>query len=298
MRKNKNTSKIILAIVVAILATTVAYSAFKNMRSQLTDQQKMIEAMQKTKAQTYNENETYAYAITTKDLKAGEIVSDEDVDFKQFPEKNSTAFENRSEVINKILLKSITSGSLLTTAYIAKVSNDDVELKNGFRALTLPAENFQGKSDKMTVGSNVDIYSASDSNEWRLENVKIISFEGAKTVGIPSSADMTNATGITFEVPADEIADFISSISKSKLVLVVRNANDKKITRSKKSYSSASNSNYIGGSSSLPNLPSAVPISNFPNSSLSGLPQPLKPEAASQEVEMIEANVKSKVTFD
>ena len=264
------------------------------MSSQLTDQQKMIEAMQQNKAESYNENSTYAYAVTTKDLKAGEILSDEDVDFKQFPTMNSDGFENRSDVVNKVLLKDITSGNILTTAYIAKVSNDDVELKSGFRALTLPAENFQGRSNKMTTGSSVDIYSAADSSGWRLENVKILSLEGAKgpTGENPS---MTSATGITFEVPADGIADFISNISKSKLVLVVRNPNDKKVTH-KKSYSSGND--YMGSAGSLPNLPSEVPISNFPSSSLSGLPQPLKPEAAPQEVEMIEANVKSKVTFD
>lgn len=79
MRTNKNTSKIILAIIVATLATTISYTAFSNMDGQLTEQKKLIESMQKTKASEYND--TYAYAIAVKDLKAGELVSDEDVDF-------------------------------------------------------------------------------------------------------------------------------------------------------------------------------------------------------------------------
>jgi len=297
MRKTKNTSKIIIALSVAFLATAVAYTGFRNMNKQLTEQQKFIESIQKNKTQDYNNNTTFAYAITTKDLKAGELVSDEDVDFKQFSALNVGAFENRSDVVNKVLLKDIASGNVLTSEYIAKVSNDDVALKAGFRALTLPAENFQGKSIKMTTGSNVDIYSAVDTNDWRLENIKIIAFEGAKPVGNLTTTDIMNATAITFEVPANGIAEFISNISKSKLVLVARNPNDKIITHKKSS--SASIGSYSGGSSpSLPNLPATVPISNFPKSSLSGLPQPLKPMATPREVEMIEANVKSKVTFD
>lgn len=303
MRTNKNTSKIILAVIVAFLATMISYSAFSNMNGQLTDQQKMIEAMQKTKASQYND--TYAYAVATKDLKAGEIVADGDVDFKQFPTKNSYAFEDRSEVINKVLLQDISSGTMFTNTYIAKVSSDSVSLRDGYRALTLPADNFQGRSSKMVAGSNVDIYSASSDSNWTLENVKIMSFEGGKApvAGAKGSSggDITTASSITFEVSADRIADFISNISKGKLVLVVRNSSDKRVSHKSPRVSSFSGNfggSGGGGGSSLPNLPSTVPISNFPSGKISGLPQPIKPEPAPQTVEMIEANVKSKVTFD
>lgn len=222
--------------------------------------------------------------------------------FKQFQTKNDYAFEDRSAVVNKVLLQDISSGTMFTNAYIAKVSSDDVALKDGYRALTLPAENFQGKSSKMTIGSNVDIYSASSDNNWTLENIKIISVEGSKaataTAKSAPSDDVSNASSITFEVPADRIADFISNISKSKLVLVARNASDKRTVR-KKSNSYSSNDGSSGAY--LPNLPASVPISDYPktkNSGISALPQPIKPEAVPQSVEMIEANVKSKVTFE
>lgn len=306
MRTNKNTSKIILAVIVAFLATMISYSSFSNMSSKLNEQQKLIELMQKTKAKEYKEN--YAYAVAKSDLKAGEIVSDEDVDFKQYSSIDTNAFENRSDVVNKVLLQDITAGSTFTTAHIAKVSNDDITLKDGYRALTLPADNFQGKSNKMLVGSNVDIYSASKDSEWDLENIKIISFESAKglssaaaTAGTGSIAqpavDINNATAITFEVAANSIADFISNASKSKLVLVARNPNDRKVSPKKHSYQTSPR-NYSSGYSSLPNLPSSVPISSMSDGNMSGLPQPIKPEVQSQSVELIEANVKSKVTFD
>ncbi len=66
----------------------------------------------------------------------------------------------------------------------------------------------------------------------------------------------------------------------------------------KKSITKKSNYSASGGYGSLPKLPANVPISNMPDQGLSGLPQPLKPEIAPASVELIEANVKSKVTFE
>ena len=291
MRNNKNTSKIILAITVALLATAISYSGFNNMSKQLNEQQKLIDLMQKTKGE--DSKESYAYAIATENLKAGEIVADIDVDFKQFDTKVTNAFENRSDVINKVLLTDISMGDVFTSAHIAQISNDNISLKDGYRALTLPADNFQGKSEKMQIGSLVDIYSASSNDDWVLEGVKIISFEaGKKITDSVSKTNMMNASAITFEVSTDNISDFISNVSKGRLVLVARNVNDKKIIQKKpKSYSGG---NYSAkSSSSLPDLPASVPISNF-----SQLPQPIQPTVQPPSVEVIEANVKSKVTFD
>lgn len=309
MRTNKNTSKIILAVAVAFLATFISYTVFSNMQNELTEKQNLIELMQKTEATT--KNETYAYAVSKSDLIAGEIVSDEDVDFKQFDSMNTNAFENRSDVVNKVLLKNISNGEVFTTEYIAKISKDDISLKDGCRALTLPAESFQGKSDSMKSGDYIDIYSALSDNDWALEHIRIMSFESDKKIssdnasnssnsGNSSTPDtgITNANSITFEVPVDSISDLISNVSKGKLVLVARSANDKKIYHKKTKlphYSSSfNNSNFNGESfSSLPKLPKSVPIKN-----LSGLPQPIQPIVPQSSVEVIEANVKSKVTFD
>lgn len=293
---NKNTLRIVLAITVAFLATLISYSAFRNMRNQLTDQQKLIEVMQKTSATNQGVEDNYAYAVATINLKAGEIVSDEDVDFKQFDIENKNAFENRSDVVNKILLQDIASGDTFTTSHIAQISNDNVSLREGYRALTLPADNFQGRSETMKQGSFVDIYSTASDDTWILESVKIIAFEAGKasTPGAPSPGIM-DATSITFEVSSSDISGFISSLSKGKLMLVTRNPNDKKVVHKK----SKPSRDYSADSSlSLPNLPKSVPISNFSGGDLSGLPQPIQPTIPQASVEVIEANVKSKVTFD
>lgn len=298
MRTNKNTSKIILAIIVAFLATMISYSGFKNMRNQLNEQQQLINVMQKTNAGSAKES--YAYATATTDLNAGDIVADTDVDFKQFDTKETNTFENRSDVVNKVLLKSIKSGEVYTNAHIAKISNDDVTLRDGYRALTLPSDNFQGKSDKMTAGSFVDVYSASSDSDWVLENVRIVSFESNKALAVGVPPGITNASAITFEVPADSISDFISNISKNKLMLVERSPNDQKTyhKRGKRAHGNSDGEYSANSMNSLPNLPKSVPIKNFPGGNLSGLPQPLQPAAQQSAVEVIEANVKSKVTFD
>lgn len=292
MRTNKNRSKLILAATVAIVITMFSYSKFNNMQSQLETQlaqkQKDLEQIQLEKLKTANES--YAYAIATTDLKAGEIVSDEDVDFNQSDVENKNAFENRSDVVNKVLLQDITKGQEFTTIHIAKVSKDDSTLKDGDRALTLPADNFQGKSNTMQPGSLVDVYSAAADSNWVLEAVKIISYEGQN-----AATGIVGASAITFEVPADSVSDFISNVSKNKLVLVARNGNDKAVKRKKPKASLASN--YSAASmSNLPNLPTSVPIKDL--SGPSELPQPVQPVIQPPSVEVIEANVKSKVTFD
>lgn len=297
MKKNKNTSKIILAAIVAVLMAVISYSHFSSINSELAEKQKMIEMMQQTKGGA-NQNVTYAYAVAKTDLKAGEIVSDEDVDFKQFETLDANAFENRSDVVNKVLLQDITTGSVFTTSHIAKISKDDLALKEGCRALTLPADSFQGRSKSMIPGSSVDIYSTVPGDSWILENIKILSFEGnKKTLSASEKPSIEDATSITFQVNTDSISEFISNVSKSRLVLVARGANDTKITH-KKSLPSMSNfASKAAASASLPNLPASVPITNLQGGT-SGLPQPIQPVIQSPAVELIEANVKSKVTFD
>lgn len=292
MRTNKNRSKLILAATVAIVITMFSYSRFNNMQSQLETQlaqkQKDLDQIQQSKLSEMKD--TYAYAIATTDLKAGEIVSDEDVDFQQSEVQNNNAFENRSDIVNKVLLQDIGKGQEFTTAHIAKISKDDSALKNGDRALTLPADNFQGRSNTMQPGSLVDVYSASADSSWVLEAVKILSYEGQN-----AATGIVGASAITFEVPTDSVSDFISNVSKSKLVLVARNASDKSVYRKKPKASLASNYN-AASMSSLPNLPTSVPIKDL--SGPSGLPQPVQPVIQPPSVEVIEANVKSKVTFD
>lgn len=312
MRTHKNRSKIILAVIVAILATMVSYSAFKNMNKQMQDQENLIKAMQAEQGKT-SQSESFAYAVSTANLKAGELVSDQDVDFKNFTTENKSAFENRSDVVNKVLLKDISIGESFTTFHIAKISSEsDITLLPGYRALTLPADNFQGRSEKMVIGSVVDIYSTASDSSWILENVKILSFEKnsnavSATSAVPPS--IINADSITFEVSTGQIPDFISSISKGKLMLVAKNPGDKKSVKASapKNYGGViHHSTRIGQSgnySALPNLPASVPISNFkggslPGANLSGLPQPVAPNVKTTSVEVIEANVKSKVDFN
>ncbi len=84
-------------------------------------------------------------------------------------------FENRSDVVNKILLKDISSGEAFTNAHMPKSPMMMSHLREGYRALTLPGDNFQGKSDTMVLGKFIDIYTSSNDNSWVLENIKIMS---------------------------------------------------------------------------------------------------------------------------
>ena len=69
---------------------------------------------------------------------------------------------------------------MFTTAHIAQISKDDLSLKEGYRALTLPIGSFQGFSKTMKPGSFVDIYDTSTDSTWMLEKLKIIDLEGSQ----------------------------------------------------------------------------------------------------------------------
>lgn len=298
MRNNKNKSKILLALLVALLATLISYATFSNMQNQLSEQKRMIDDLQKNPENKISS--TYTYAIALSDLVAGEPVSENDVVLKDFDEENPVAFTKRSDIVGKVLLKNITAGDVFTVSHIANVSNDVVSLREGYRAITLPADNFQGKSKSMEQGKFVDIYSTIPDNNWFLEHVRILSFDDAKLEEKnnkkASASNILTASSITFEVPVGAISEFISNTSKGRLVLVVRDENDKLVRKIVKKSSSVSN-NYVSNNyKSLSKIPSAPPISDF--SGISDLPEPIQPSVHSPSVEVIEANVKSRVTFD
>ncbi|MCQ2789390.1 MAG: Flp pilus assembly protein CpaB [bacterium] len=297
MRNNKHKSKILLAVLVALLATFISYATFSNMQNELNEQKKMIAEMSKDSNSQKPAN--YAYAIALTDLMAGQTVTENQLVLKDFDEENPVAFQKRSDVIGKVLLKNIHMGEVFTASHFAEVSNDDVSLREGYRAITLPADNFQGKAKSMTQGKFVDIYSTIPDNNWFLEHVRILAFDDAKLDDgkdkkQPASNILT-ASSITFEVPVSSISDFISNTSKGRLVLVVRDENDRMVRKIvKKSFSSSGN-NY-SDFKNLSKIPSAPPISDL--SGISDLPEPIQPSVHTPSVEVIEANVKSKVTFD
>ena len=292
MRTNKNKQRIFLAATVALLAMIISYSVFGSMRNQLEDQKKTIAEMQKNANVEINAKAEYVYAYATKDLNSGEIVAENDVDFKGFPIQNYSAIENSSDVVNKILLKNIKKGEIFTSSHIAKISNDNVELREGYRALTLPTESFQGKSKNMISGSYVDIYSTSSDSSWVLEGVRILELEPSNSGG-----GIVDANTVTFEVPVNYVSDFISNLSKNKLVLVTRNKKEMKI----KHYTAKSTDFPVKNSISTKNpMPKIESLPSW-SSSMPDLPPPEAPIKAIQSpeasVEVIEANVKTKVTF-
>ena len=288
MRTNKNTSKIILALIVAVLATMVSYSAFNNLNKQLKEQKKLITFMQKNAVN--NKNKTaYLYAVAVGNLKTGEIISDKDIKLVKFEEFKKGAFEKSSEIVNKVLIKDVASGDILVASDIADVSGDDIKIRQGYRALTLPAGNFQGKSENMSPGTFVDVYNSSGKQKWVLEKVRIISFDNESKEEDKTLSTIKDAKTITFEVSTNDISDFISNVSKGKLVLVTRGANDT-VTKKEKQEKTEKTISKEPNIKSLPKLPS---IEN-----LSGLPEPIQPIIQSPSVEVIEANVKTKVTFE
>lgn len=275
----------------AIVATVFSFGAFNGLNSNLYEKERalkekdqLIELMKKSQSTKRDKKTTYRYFVANKDLKAGHKLEKSDIDQKTFETKKIDSVKSEKDLVGKILLKSISDGQAFSISHVPSLLDSGIELKKGYRALTLPAASFQGKTNDMEVGTSVDVFTSSSKNNWSLENIRIIGLESR--TGDDSS--MLNSQSITFEVPASDIQNFISNSSRNKMVLVARSPYD---TTSKKR--SVVKKSVAPEDTVLPSLPKAPEIKN-----LSGLPDPLQPDSSSYEVEMIEANVKSKVQFE
>ena len=141
----------------------------------------------------------------------------------------------------------------------------------------------------MEKGLLVDLFGTGSNSDWRMEKVKILSLEGhSKSEEV---ADITKAKSVTFEIAANDVAEFISNASKGRMVLVGRNQNDTKVSAKTKVKPKVENNDF--GAKTLPTLPRSPEIEN-----LGSLPDPIEPLYQPPSVELIKANQKTTITFE
>ncbi|MDD3150554.1 MAG: Flp pilus assembly protein CpaB [Candidatus Gastranaerophilales bacterium] len=300
MNNAQNKKKILIAVAMGFLTALTIYSAITNMNAQITNQNKVINVLTKEvkKAKENTQKEMGAefkkeYVIAKQDLKAGIELTLEMLETKEFNVNNPDVFKNINNLVGKQLKINIKKGDLILKESVLNEADINYSIPTGNRAITIPVNFIQGLASYVKIGSKVDIISTVKSQgqkpEIILENIKIISLETKNKSIITDikSVPSTDASAITFEIPAEKASNLVDSMVSGKLQIVVRGVQDgKKISNHKSNISAA-----------LPKLPDD--ISALENREYGALPIPQMPETKEQKkVEIIQANMKTQMTFD
>lgn len=308
--KSNKKKKIIIAVCAGIIAAFGIFSSV-NKKDAMID--KLSQELNTQKAQLANISQNISGSINDisankaviakKDIPAGTIINNEIIEEKHFEQAliPSDANKNLYSLIGKVAAKDIKSGEFVKKADIMENNYNGLDLPSGMRAITIPVSYLQGLGSYMSKGSRVDIISTTKTDSSKpqviLQDVKIISLEG---VSDGDNQPATKATSITFQIPAELSANIVDAMMSGKLQIVARNLTDR--VKVKSSTTSTKNRNKtVSSIKNVSNftLPEIPAITGIPSSSMSGLPSPAMPSLApTKKVELIQANVKSEVTFD
>lgn len=312
MYSSSNKRKLFIAILVGILLSLFLNKLINDQKAQvnelsskLKNQNEVILGL-KNQSVTGNTSQQSGYVVLAKkDIVPGMLLTPDMLEVKQISPKDVLvgSFNDINTAVGQSVISNIKTGEAITQSNTVKLSSANFNIPVGMRAITIPVEYIQGLGSYINIGSKVDIISTSASKnntnkpDIVLQNIKIISFEGSTSPSTLTSP--IGATAITFEIPATSAPKLVESMSNGKLQIIVRNNFDNKLirrnTRSFNNYN-ISNVSYIK-KLSLPPVPQLT--TNFGRTGFSDLPSPAIPlSQPSKKVEIIQANIKSEVSFD
>ncbi len=307
MRSKRNKKKIIIATVFAVLATSVLFNSINAQKALIAELDRKIQQQQKA-AQTGNasqqevvpegpEKEKFKAVVAADDINVGDIFTLHKLKIEEFFEDElpSNYFKTPALVVGKKASKNIIPGAFITPAEVQVTDMNTIDIPKDVRAVTIPAENFEGLASHIIVGSRVDILKKGKPPEFIAQNVSIVAFEEPTNINNPqpktkkSEAESANLTAkkagaITFLIPVDIVSDLVFAMSNNKLQLIARNSGDDKI---------------IMPESDLPPPPSFDQVTSMPDVPKEvDLPPPKMPKPEPRKVEIIKANTVSSIEFD
>jgi len=299
---NKNTRKILISLIIGVVAACVSLNKFSEMQKQLKEKDQLIEVMQLRDKQL--ENTKYSYLTATRDMEAGETVTEDDVKSAAFTSEQPDGLASKDMVIGNVLLEPVKSGQVLTgyvfTGVVSNSSKNPQGLREGYRALTLSTSSLEGLSPEMKTGSLVDVFSKSKTNSFVLSKVKILSMEPADSAA-EKDISIIQAKNATFEVPVNKIQEFVEIYSSGKILLVMRPVGDDTVIVGHKKSTPApasSNRGYHNLNYNYADLPSLPVVQTYEEPSINELPAPVKPQKSAKTIEIIEASNKTQISFD
>lgn len=306
MRSKQNKKKMMIAIILSMIAAFVVYNSSNSnkatidkLNKTLEEQQQTIKELKNPAAQGDGSILNTKVAVAKQDIKSGTKLTLEMIELKDSDPKTPVqdGISDLSYLAGQTVTEDITKGNQITKSKIYVSFNEKFEIPEGMRAITIPSGSIQGMASYITVGSKIDIVSAQKDNnpEFILQGAKIISFEG---VNKPSS-DTTGVKfdGITILVPANIVPHLVDAMTNGKLQVVARGFNDNKIIKNHTRINN-STSSQVSSEFTVPPPPGGIKlpaVSDIKSESvLAQSPQKNKEKI----VEVIQANVKSEVSFD
>jgi len=300
MRSKKNKKKLIIAIALGGVATlgllnnmNSQKAALNKLNAKLMEQNKAISSAKKNPFDVSKQQKKAEIkaVVTTKDIRRGDSFVLEALEVKKFSEKDDLPmgyFKTKAILVGKKASRDIARGGFVTEADIQAANDNEINIPNDTRAITIPVGKFKGLASYIKIGASVDILKVTDPPEFIAQNVKVVGFE---TAAVPDSRikqslknnlNAKKASAITFLIPIDVVPTLIESVLKGQLQIIVRNNNDEKIVTTEKE---------------LPPPPSAEKISVIPPPPPEKLPKPKPLPPSPKEIELIQANRISKQTF-
>jgi len=311
MRSTKAKKKLIIAIIAGLCAALTVLNAFNSMNEKMKMQQEQIakqsslilelrQNMGAGSSITLGTNRQQGYVVAAKEIASGTKITEDMLEITSSDVQTENTFPDKLAVVGKIALKTIYKGQMIRISDVMESEFSRNRLAAGMRAITIPVSNIQGLASYIKVGTHVDVLSTAKTKDSEpgliLQNVKIVSLEAPQGAKDDTIVSALNASGVTLEIPASASVRLVNAMQDGKLLFVTRGANDQNIVPvTRKRVKTSSNTSNIPAN--LPNLPQISSIGTLSDKS-DDLPAPAKPSAAPQaKVEMIQAGVRSEVTF-
>ncbi len=300
MHAKDKKKKLLIAIIVAIVATLSVFNFMKSQKSAMQSQGDMILALKKQMIEqarnlksAQEREKKFKVVVVKEDIMIGDVIKLEVLEIKEFDEKElpEKYFKNTRLIIGKIATQNLKTGKLLEPEDVVSDAVNKVEIPYGMRVITIPSTFFQGLASYIYIGAKVDLLSVSTPPKFIAQNIKIVSFEspivkrrattsvlGGNTQKAISSE---NSSGVTLLIPVDLVKDVVNAMVTGKLQIITRNKKDNNIVYTK----------------TLPPPPSqAFSLKEAPIKK-SSLPEPTLPSSKPKTIEVIVGSAKETVTF-
>lgn len=288
MRSGQNKRKVFIAIIIAGIAASAVYLLFQDLNNKLDlqgqmlfQQNKVISSLNKgKKSKNATKSKKYNFIVAKQDIKKGEKLTSEMLNIKEYSVDMPGAYSKISDILNKISIKDIKEGNVITSMDFVERSFENGYIPKGMRIITIPINFVQGVASYIKVGSKVDVISAQNNKtsepDYILQNVEVVALEPLKTVKQDGEITAVQASSISLQIPALKASKVVNAMQNGKIHFISRGMSDNSILQNRE--------------------PEIKPLSEPPE--LLALPEPAIPEPERESVEMIQANIKSEITFD
>ena len=235
----------------------------------------------------------YEYVVTTKDIKKGDIITEDDVEIKDLQMEMTGAYQKKADVIGRSTEEEIKAGMPVVKNFLKAIevnNTSNIEPKNGFRAVPLLIK-ISALPPYVSTNQLYDLFTR--ENSMKIENLKILSI-----------LDSTSGDGnklLILEIKNSDVPAFIDNqVATSGFIFVQKNPEEYgeyKFSSTKKSFNSDKDIISSEMPAKLPDSAYLPPISDVMNNEPS-ISQPAVNYTDKKQVEIIVGNTKTKMEFE